>query len=584
MPADSPDPDPDPDVDKENALPEFSSPAEGAANIKSEQEAGRSVARNTALMTIGTLLSRLTGLGRTWIMAYALGAGMLASAYQVANNLPNIIYETIAGGMIAAAFLPVLMLVAESGGKQAENRYASNILNIVAVALGAISLAGIVFAEQLVATQTFTVMGTGNEVVEQSVWLFRIFSVQVLFYGLSGIVQGMLNANRTFFITAFAPALNNITVIASFVAYSMLASTSTDVALWVLAAGTTAGVIVQFAVQLPAVKKQGFKWQPILDFRDPTLAETVKIAVPTVVFVFASIVGQSARNAFSLGASDSGPAMIQYAWLWFQLPYGVIAVSLARTMFTEMSDAAAKGDMRLFREFARKGLVQTLCLMIPCAFLLYALSDPLVGIFQSGAFTSEDRAVTASLLRIWAIGLPVYSIWCYLYNAFASLRRFLPFAVLNVCLTAAQVALYWVATSSPLGLLGIPVADVIYYAAYAVGAIVLVKKVIDSYATKEQLATWTNAEGNGVPLSLFRRSDGVDVTKVALAGLVSACVLLGASCAAPTPDGLAVSLVEVVVGGAAGLFMIVGLSLVMKVGALAGAYEKLRSKMRRQGT
>ena len=247
-------------------------------------------------------------------------------------------------------------------------------------------------------------------------------------------------------------------------------------------------------------------------------------------------------------------------------------------MFTEMSDAAAKGDMRLFREFARKGLVQTLCLMIPCAFLLFALSDPLVGIFQSGAFTSEDRAVAASLLRIWAIGLPVYSIWCYLYNAFASLRRFLPFAVLNVCLTAAQVALYWIATSSPLGLLGIPVADVIYYAAYAAGAIVLVKKVIDSYVTKEQLTTLTSAEGNGAPLPLFRRSDGIDVAKVTLAGLISAYVLLGASCVVPTPDGF-VSLVEVVIGGAAGVFMIVGLSLVMKVGALAGAYEKLRSKI-----
>lgn len=582
--------------------PEVSKEDRSTVATAAAKERRPTVARSTMLMTIGTLLSRITGLGRTWIMAYALGAGMLASAYQVANNLPNIIYETIAGGMIAAAFLPVFMLVAEREGKESENRYASNIINIVAIVLGAISVLGMAFAEPLVATQTFTVDGSENEVVRQSVWLFRIFSIQILFYGLSGVVQGMLNANRTFFITAIAPAINNVIVIAAFIAYACLVSTSADLALWILAIGTTAGVVVQFAVQIPAIRKQGFKWKPVLDFRDPHLRETLSIALPTIVFVIASIVSQSARNAFSLSTSDAGPAMIQYAWLWFQLPYGVIAVSLARTMFTEMSDAAARGDMAEFRIHVRRGLTQTLCLMIPCAFLLFSLSNQLVGVFQSGAFTSKDRDIVSWLLCVWAVGLPFYSIWCYLYNAFASLRRFLPFALMNVALTAVQVLMYWAFTSTPFGIYGIPLADVIYYGAYAIGSIVLIKSVMArmeagrSVAAREKTATvgdtGTSIAGGTEGSAAIKRhrkragriitiDDLLDMAKVAFASAIASCAIFCIAEVTPVPDGMGIALVESTIGGVLGLVIIGALVVVLKVGALQGVVTRVSAKLNR---
>lgn len=529
-----------------------------------------SVARSTLLMTAGTLLSRITGLARTWVMAYVLGASLLASSYQVANNLPNIIYETIAGGMIAAAFLPVLMLVAERNGKDAENRYASNILNIIAILLGLVSLLGIVFAEPLIATQTFTVDGS-DEVVSTSVWLFRIFSIQVLFYGLSGIVQGMLNANRTFFITAIAPALNNITVIASFIAYMLLSKDNADIALLVLAIGTTLGVIVQFAVQVPAIKSQGFKWQPVLDLKDPALKETMKIALPTMVFVLASIVGQSARNAFSLGASDSGPAMVAYAWMWFQLPYGVVAVSLSRALFTEMSDAAARGDVDTLSSLVSRGLSQTLCLMISCAFCLVGLSMPIIGLFQSGAFTADDTMQVASLLAIWAIGLPAFSIWSYLYNAFAAVRRFLPFAILNVVLIAAEVPLYWWLTSFA-GLAGIPLSDVIYYTLYAVGSLLLVKHVLENFATEQ---------GSSKRMALVNKAMMLDVAKVAISGVVGLAAIYIVLFFLGNDTSAVMSLLKLAVGGVVGLSVMLGISYALGVQAITSLMHAVRRKAAR---
>lgn len=122
-----------------------------------QRAADASVARSTALMTVATLGSRATGLIRTWAMAFALGNGLVTSAYQVANNMPNVIYELVAGGLLAAAFLPVYLSQKENLGEEGGNRFANNLLNLAIVVLGILSILATVFAPQVIATQTFTV-------------------------------------------------------------------------------------------------------------------------------------------------------------------------------------------------------------------------------------------------------------------------------------------------------------------------------------------------------------------------------------------------------------------------------------------
>ena len=184
-----------------------------AAESNDQQHAAdASVARSTALMTVATLGSRATGLIRTWAMAFALGNGLVTSAYQVANNMPNVIYELVAGGLLAAAFLPVYLSQKENLGEEGGNRFANNLLNLAIVVLGILSILATVFAPQVIATQTFTVSETADVTV-YAVQFFRIFALQIVFYGIGGILTGLLNANRVYFLPSIAPALNNIIVI-----------------------------------------------------------------------------------------------------------------------------------------------------------------------------------------------------------------------------------------------------------------------------------------------------------------------------------------------------------------------------------
>ena len=202
-----------------------------------------SVGRSATLMTALTIVSRVTGFIRTWAMAAAIGMSLLSSSYQVANNLPNMLYELVMGGMLVTAFLPVYMGVRREQGREASNEYVGNLLGILLLVLGVISVLGTVFAPGFIWTQSFLSGDTGS--MDTAVFLFRFFAIQILFYGLGSVFSGVLNAHRDYFWSTFAPVLNNVIVIASFMGFGPVSAINETAGVVLIAAGTTLGVFVQ---------------------------------------------------------------------------------------------------------------------------------------------------------------------------------------------------------------------------------------------------------------------------------------------------------------------------------------------------
>lgn len=531
-----------------------------AATDLESKENQASVVKNTSLMTIATLASRVTGLMRTWAMAFALGNTLLTSAYQVANNLPNVVYDFVAGGLLSAAFLPVLLLEQKRAGREGFNRYGSNILNLTMALLGVLTLLSIIFAEQVVATQTFTV-GSSAEVSQTSVLFFRLFAVQIIFYGLGGVITGILNARRSFFLTSLAPALNNIVVIASFFSYVIIAPHAPHVALWVLGIGTSLGVAVQFIIQIPALKKADFHWRPVLDVRDPALVETFRIAVPTLIYITANLVAFSCRNAFSLPSGDVGPSTLAYAWIWYQLPYGVIAVSVSSALFTEMSDAVAHEAWDVLRRQVLRGIRATLYLIIPMAALIFVLSDKLMYIFNAGAFTSDAAQAVGLVLKLWIVSLPAYSVLMYLYKAFASIRKFFPFALLNCGLVLVQIALYAILSRPEIaGIYAIPLSDFVYYMLGAMASFALLMRYIGT---------------------MNLRSVGLLLAKVGICSVLGALVAAGIAGVLPFGQNILGAALTVMIAGGIGLILTLALTRVMRVEEAALIDTILRKLTRR---
>ena len=295
----------------------------------------KSIARSTAMMSGLTLVSRVTGFVRTWAMAFALGNTVLAASFSLANNLPNMIYELVAGGVLSTAFLPIYLQQRNMRSREEGNRYASNLLSLAIIFLGVIALLASIFSPQVMLTQTLF-SSSSSETVENAVWLFRFFAFQIIFYGVSAIFGGLLNAEREYFWPAISSVFMNLIIIATFFAYPFVNAASGQAGLLLLAIGTTLSIAVMACVQIPALVKAGFRFRFRIDLHDEGLHETLKLALPAILCTAINLVSLSFMNSCALHVAANGPASVSYAWMWYQFPYGVLGVALSTALFTEM--------------------------------------------------------------------------------------------------------------------------------------------------------------------------------------------------------------------------------------------------------
>ena len=393
------------------------------------------VGRSAGLMTVLTIVSRVTGFIRTWAMAAAIGMSLLSSSYQVANNLPNMLYELVMGGMLVTAFLPVYMGVRREQGREASNEYVGNLLGILLLLLGGLSVLGTVFAPGFIWTQSF-LSGDGGS-MDTAAFMFRFFAIQILFYGLGSVFSGVLNAHRDYFWSTFAPVLNNVIVIASFMGFDPVSAQFGEHAgVILISLGTTLGVFVQMACQIPALGKHGVHPHIHIDFKDPALRQTIALGIPTLLATVCMFVSTSITNAAALVVQpETGPSVIAYARLWYTLPYALIAASLSTALYTELSHDAQEKDYDGVRTGISRGVAQMLFFLIPFALYLIVFARPLNMIYCAGKFDASGVALVSEFLIYLALSLPLYGVVVLMQKSFSALLDMKPYS--RYCLYSA---------------------------------------------------------------------------------------------------------------------------------------------------
>ena len=525
------------------------------------------------MMSTLTMLSRLTGFVRIWATAYALGVAGLMSPYSIANNIPNMIFELVAGGIISALFIPTFMELREHKDEESAWRFTSHVFNLAVLGLGLLAVVGTFFPQPFVWTQTFrSTAADAHYVVPAATYFFRFFAIQVVLYGAGAIISALLNSQRRYFWPAIGPVFNNVVATATMVVFAAMTrhtaggtAAPSGTALAVLGAGTTFAVLVMFAVQIPAVLKTGWRYSFGLGLDDPAVRRMLKLAIPTVIYVVTNLAAVSFRNASASaipGLHGSGVAILTYAWIFYQLPYGIIAVALATAVFTELSDAAGRQDTDAFRETFGRGLRATGVLMLPTSAIMVALATPLVTLYRVGAFKSSDVPVVASALRWWAAGLIFYALTMFLLRAFYSLKDTKTPMWVNLVLTVCvQIALYMLLSTGigswkGIGINGIPIADATFYFCVAMTLAWLLRKRIGGYDIRGVASTFV---------------------RMALASAIGAAAAWGiATALAPIGGAPAGALAQVASGGIVGLVVafgfgrLLGVAEVAQGGALVG--------------
>ncbi|HEX2073903.1 MAG TPA: murein biosynthesis integral membrane protein MurJ [Geodermatophilus sp.] len=374
--------------------------------------ASRGILRAAGTMAVATLVSRITGLLRTIVLAAALGVGLVNDAYNTANTLPNIVYELLLGGVLSSVIVPLLVHAQErdaDGGVA----YAQRLSTLAVVGLSAVTVVAVAIAPLL--TALYGIQGDPEQ-VRLANWLARILLVEIVFYGLGALATAILNSRGVFGPPAWAPVLNNVVVIATgllFVAANgpgaLTPATISSYQVWLLGIGTTLGIAVQAVVLLPLLGRAGVPLRPRWNLRRTGLREAGSLGLWVIGYVAVSQIGVVVATRIANQATREGglgSSAFAIASLLFQMPYGIIGVALLTALLPRMSRAAARGDV--------PGVVSDLSLgtrlsalgLLPVTAALTVLGPALATVaFARGNTSVAEAQGIGAALAVGAFGL-----------------------------------------------------------------------------------------------------------------------------------------------------------------------------------
>ena len=444
----------------------------------------RGLAGATVWMAVGTTLSRITGLGRLFALAAALGQGGLSDGYNIANTTPNIITDIVVGGVLSATFVPVFV---DRLGTRAKKEAWRAISAVVTVTIVVLAVATVVFWVLTPAIIHLYTSANHNPDVHQqqqvAITLLRLFVPQLACYGLIALFTALLNSRQRFAAPMFVPIANNVVVIVvlvwfhAIVPHPSLASVSAHQGqLLLLGIGTTLGVVVQAALLVPFLGQADlhvrFLWEPTHE----AMRTIVRLAGWTFGLVLANQIALVVVLALADGVKVPGAvSAYTYAYTFFQLPYGIIAVSVMSAVTPALSLRWALHDLPGFRHRLGGGMRAMLAVIIPAAVGMLLLSHPLVDLLTRGAETAAAADTTGATLAMFAVGLPGFCLFQYMIRVLQSMQdtrtAFGFYVVENLVNMVVAVVLV-----GPLGVRGLALSVSVAYTVAAVLAVAVLRR------------------------------------------------------------------------------------------------------------
>jgi putative peptidoglycan lipid II flippase len=374
------------------------------------EHSSSSLARSAASAGAATMTSRLLGLVRDQVLAFYFGAGDAMDAYRVAFRVPNLLRDLFAEGAMSAAFVPTFTKHLTQDGKAAAWRLGNNVINALALVTGTLVILGMVFTEPLVRVFASDYADVPGK-LEQTITLARVMLPTLTLIAVAAAAMGMLNALRHFFIPALSPAMFNVvTIVVAAVLIPLSPWLSVD-PIMIIAVGTLLGGVAQLALQWPTLRREGYKYRPILDWRDPGLRRILVLMGPGTIGLAATQVNLLVNTTLATGEGTGAVASLEYAFRLMYLPIGLFGVSIATAVLPAVSRQIASHDEASVKRTLADGLALMLMLNVPATVGLIVLAEPIVRlIFERGRFTADATLATAGALQFYALGLVGYSV------------------------------------------------------------------------------------------------------------------------------------------------------------------------------
>lgn len=387
--------------------------------------------RASAIMAAGTLVSRLTGFLRTAILASAIGTAILGDAYNVAYTIPFVLLDLLITGVLSSVVVPSIIKRQKQdpdGGAAYEQR----LLTVAALGLTVVAIAAVVLARPLVLLYADKLPPEG---VDAAVTMAQFILPQIAFFGVGAVAGAVLNARDRFAAPMWAPVLNNLVVIGVAAAYLLSDGPSdidqvTQADLVLLGLGTTAGIVAQAIVLVVSLLRAGVKFRPRFDLRNAGLGEMARLGAGALAFTVINQVGFVITTNLAVGAGAAaaeegvhgrGLTPYSYAFQLFQLPYGIIAVSVITALLPRLSRFVHDKDFASARQEFAGGIRTVSALIVPAGLLLMVLGPSVtVLIFGRGAVSVDQAIYIGNVLQVFGLALVPFSIFQLLLRVFYS--------------------------------------------------------------------------------------------------------------------------------------------------------------------
>ncbi|MFC7529011.1 murein biosynthesis integral membrane protein MurJ [Actinoplanes sp. GCM10030250] len=534
----------------------------------------RSTTGQSAIMAIGSLVSRVIGFVRNVLIGMALGKAV-GDAYTSAQFLPGQIYELLLGGILSSVLIPLLVRRRKAdpdGGQE----FTQKLLTFAVTVLGVATLLVVAAAPVITMIQ---VGDSGPEAYRDLVTSFAYLILPIIFFtGLSAMAGAVLNVRGHFAAPMWAPILNNFVVIATCGVFLgvygtdplLSAETVTPAQIALIGGGTLLGMIVQAAGLLPALRKVGFRWKWRWDPRSLGMREIAGLGGWMLCYVAANQVAvfAVARILNGVGGQDSASTLaFNNVFLLTMMAHGIIGVSIMTALLPKMSAAAAEGRYAEVSADLNRGIKLTCAALTPIAVLYAVLGTPIaVFLFQGGNYSQDAALDTGTVLTVAAFAVLPLSVSYLCTYAFYSLQGNKTVALINLPVVAVRIAAYFLLAEmldKSFVAAGMTAANAVSYLVSAVISLAVLRRRIG------RLNLGTVA---------------VSMVKVAVAaGIAAALGLLVLRLLPGTgqPDGKIEALVQLLVGGAVIMLAYLGAALALRVQEISQVVGMVRRKLGR---
>lgn len=435
--------------------------------------------RATVRMSALTLLSRVTGFARVVVVAAVLGTSYLGNVYQSSNAVPNILFELFAAGALQSVLVPIMVDVVDRHRQSEAELTAGTVLGAMLSLLGALVAAGMVAGPWIM-----EVLVSGVEdpqvraaQVELGTFLLWFFLPQVLFYALNLVATAVLNARNSFALPVFAPTVNNVVVICTYLVFGWMRGgqpPSLDLTLaekLVLALGTTLGVVAFCAVPVVGLWRSGFRLWPRFRLRHPVLRRLARegswaagfLALSQALLVVVLVLANRVPG---------GVVVYQLAFVLFMLPNSLFAVPVFTTVFPTLTRAERAGDHHRFAVEVGRSARSIAFLTLGSAAALMALSTPLAELVARGNAATRVGEIAAAIAA-FAIGLPAYSTVLFLTRVSYAYGDTPTPTIVNLVVAVGGTALMWALVAAADARDTVTAIGVGFSAAQVLGAVLL---------------------------------------------------------------------------------------------------------------